>query len=736
MQQLPHIPSPRQPLPPVSSTAIPYRTVEPFLQRIAYLEDKIVIGEATSKAENVRLEDELDEVYVSLRRTNDDLRELKAENSRGRGDGVRLPHHNQNQPSGDAWQTSSGTAHDRPTRAEFQDHHQQEIQRITVLADQGTRAAQRWRTRSDQLERDCSTLGMEHRATLLQNKQALAQRDAAWEKATKAEGRVSELQKSRDHLEETLRRERSERNKERDVADRTIQMAQDKLNGQEEKKMQLLAQIQGYSTKTDALEMTLADSITARHIGDETIELLQTETSRLAGDIRMTAHDFKLLINELQSSKLNLHSGLRDLEATNDQLTNALKASRTEIQELTAAKEQLQTEASAKAEQVQWLQGRVEELSKDLTEAHTEKEDVEGELEQMQYEKNTLQARLQSAITRLQETESDLEDLREDLDAQRVEMWVTERDAHDEAGKKTGDSPASGVKLTLSQGQQLQEAAVGTSAKEGFVVQSDSGIARLSTDQQTRSTAQPFGLPNFKPSIHANIAGFLAGANAYGSLARYNAVSRVVRNATSPVLYETLILDRDDSEAVNFGDRGEGFALWRHTRYLFLSDSNEEQLLALAACQSPDDADSAPLQTLFPDLRFHLTWDEHTIDEADSQSAEPAHICKRRLEMHGAVESTILHDLLTTLPLRMPSCGKGGAMDVRWHSNARLLNGCLVDPVVRYYRGRAGGLAVHVDFGTSGAGGNRAAVRDLMALLSKMVQEAQIRVDVKEMDGP
>jgi hypothetical protein len=43
------------------------------------------------------------------------------------------------------------------------------------------------------------------------------------------------------------------------------------------------------------------------------------------------------------------------------------------------------------------------------------------------------------------------------------------------------------------------------------------------------------------------ISEFLAGENALGSLAALNAVNREVQNLTNPVLYETVILDQDNT---------------------------------------------------------------------------------------------------------------------------------------------------------------------------------------------
>jgi hypothetical protein len=47
------------------------------------------------------------------------------------------------------------------------------------------------------------------------------------------------------------------------------------------------------------------------------------------------------------------------------------------------------------------------------------------------------------------------------------------------------------------------------------------------------------------PALMLNIAGFLAGDMALGSLASLNIASRAIRTVTMPVLYETVILDNN-----------------------------------------------------------------------------------------------------------------------------------------------------------------------------------------------
>lgn len=62
-------------------------------------------------------------------------------------------------------------------------------------------------------------------------------------------------------------------------------------------------------------------------------------------------------------------------------------------------------------------------------------------------------------------------------------------------------------------------------------------------------------VPPLTREIHALVAGFLAGDNAFRSLANLTAVSREVRQTTMPILYETLVLDDDEDEDWAYGTR-------------------------------------------------------------------------------------------------------------------------------------------------------------------------------------
>jgi hypothetical protein len=52
-------------------------------------------------------------------------------------------------------------------------------------------------------------------------------------------------------------------------------------------------------------------------------------------------------------------------------------------------------------------------------------------------------------------------------------------------------------------------------------------------------------IPDLPLDIHGVIAEFLAGAFAFGTLANLNVANQGIRDVTTPVLYETLLMDRD-----------------------------------------------------------------------------------------------------------------------------------------------------------------------------------------------
>jgi hypothetical protein len=52
-------------------------------------------------------------------------------------------------------------------------------------------------------------------------------------------------------------------------------------------------------------------------------------------------------------------------------------------------------------------------------------------------------------------------------------------------------------------------------------------------------------VPDLPVDIYGVIAEFLAGAFAFGTLANLNVADHGIRDVTTPVLYETLLLDRE-----------------------------------------------------------------------------------------------------------------------------------------------------------------------------------------------
>lgn len=52
-------------------------------------------------------------------------------------------------------------------------------------------------------------------------------------------------------------------------------------------------------------------------------------------------------------------------------------------------------------------------------------------------------------------------------------------------------------------------------------------------------------IPDLPLDVYGVIAEFLAGAFAFGTLASLNVANHLIRDETTPVLYETLLLDRE-----------------------------------------------------------------------------------------------------------------------------------------------------------------------------------------------
>lgn len=503
LQRPPPLPVPHQlsrpadqPIPPASGF-IPSSVALQYLRRIAYLEDKVIIGEATLKAANARLEDELDEVYLALQETSNELTEVKAEAQR---QGVEQVHdQRQTLQGGNALHMLGETALHRSS-AEQPSRQHQEIRRLRLLANHESRVLEKWKGRSDQLERDCATLGVEYRSKILQNKQLLAERDAALETASIAEGRITELQKSLGESQEVLQRERSERRNERDIAERTMAMVRDKLNDADIQNRQLVERNGGYGSEVNDISVALA-GLASRQTVEHFLAGAKSQNQSLTDAIHQITSELKLLTAELYSATLNIRSGLHELEITNDELTDELKT-QAEIQRMMAKKETLQTDVLHRTEQVIWMRQSVEEMARDLTEARRAKDDALSRVEALLFEKDTLLARLQSTIGRMQEAESALEDGREDLDAQRIEMWVLQQrwDAAMKdlgalrAGRSAAASPEQHANLQerkqkspVTQRQLSCEVLVRSDADKQVIVPSDSGIARVQADVQVRA---------------------------------------------------------------------------------------------------------------------------------------------------------------------------------------------------------------------------------------------------------
>jgi hypothetical protein len=171
-------------------------------------------------------------------------------------------------------------------------------------------------------------------------------------------------------------------------------------------------------------------------------------------------------------------------------------------------------------------------------------------------------------------------------------------------------------------------------------------------------------------------------------------------------------------------------------RYLFLPQAFESVIQVIAKQQMASLArDVSPLLAIFPDLRFHLTWLSHTVDSVDVDDILPKVIVDQTLHIHGAVDSIILHELLTTLPLRMgPSIDTDaesitdGFLHVRWHKHGQILDSTLMEPVRRYLASQISGLSLHVEFGKSTME-NRRGLKDVSKILLEHRGEWSIRME-------
>lgn len=229
----------------------------------------------------------------------------------------------------------------------------------------------------------------------------------------------------------------------------------------------------------------------------------------------------------------------------------------------------------------------------------------------------------------------------------------------------------------------------------------------------------PSAAARFTPEIHATIAGFLAGTNAFRSLASYNIANRATYQATLPALFEVVVLDgplpasEDEESGTGKGSwtrrgvkRNRG---WRYTqydivrqtggaypdrdctRYLIVSEEHAkrfEQLLGHtepgALNTSPDSTFRQTLLRAFPRLRMHLEW-------SMKPSATNAKQVRRTgsLVLLKSIDFEILHQLLRNIHLHVWRSNRplrrtlDSLVDVRYAAGVKSLND---GPVLRQQR--------------------------------------------------
>ncbi|KAJ9093523.1 hypothetical protein QFC21_006356 [Naganishia friedmannii] len=263
------------------------------------------------------------------------------------------------------------------------------------------------------------------------------------------------------------------------------------------------------------------------------------------------------------------------------------------------------------------------------------------------------------------------------------------------------------------------------SASENTVVADE--IRRYSEERKAKMEPKSQPFPVLTSEIHATVAGFLAGINAYGSLANLNLANHNIYHATLPALYETLVLDDDTRDYARYGAIVEGdhpVALppgWTHTKQLFISLRHQEGIKSLIP-PTPVEAGTEPqpfLVTAFPQLRFHMTWLMHKVDPGEGSKRECA------LILHAPVEAHVLHDVLTTLPLRYWPMEGGHALNmglisgittIRCRPDARIRNGRMVEAAQRYCNRT--GLSLRVDFDNTDPS-VRETLQEIMLLLRR-----------------
>ncbi|KAJ9094243.1 hypothetical protein QFC21_006069 [Naganishia friedmannii] len=124
------------------------------------------------------------------------------------------------------------------------------------------------------------------------------------------------------------------------------------------------------------------------------------------------------------------------------------------------------------------------------------------------------------------------------------------------------------------------------------------------------------GGPRLPMELHTIIAGFLAGSNAYGSLANFNLASKAVHTETRPVLNETMLLDSkeywwtqtyeldpNDEEIIDGTSESQREA-WRQVKYLVIRKSVDDAESDLDLSHTLFHQDTL----LFPDLKAILMY--------------------------------------------------------------------------------------------------------------------------------
>jgi hypothetical protein len=120
-----------------------------------------------------------------------------------------------------------------------------------------------------------------------------------------------------------------------------------------------------------------------------------------------------------------------------------------------------------------------------------------------------------------------------------------------------------------------------------------------------------------------------------------------------------------------------------------------------------------------------MTWLLQPGNSVESSSLSAGYDRECALILHGNVEARVLHNVLTTLPLRYWPTEGGKAMNmgllsgittIRCRPNARIRNGKLVEGIQRYCN-RAG-LSLRVDFEYTDAGVHET-LQELMLLLRR-----------------